>query len=175
MLILLFHRNQIILIWTCFEQSEVDIATHPCFTLTTPASMKSCFSVGHWRIKGAEQLSILAPVLAFTLYTTISLTPSLSVVEVSAALAHVSKHTYRRREGICLWRLVGGAIGGQAHCNGWNGINGTICLTLPFIPFTMSLSYSSSNQPPLVFIVLQSSPGETDTARTCAAKSSAYL
>jgi hypothetical protein len=23
-------------------------------------------------------------------------------------------------------RLVGGAIGGQAHCNGWNGINGTV-------------------------------------------------
>jgi hypothetical protein len=23
------------------------------------------------------------------------------------------------------WRQVGGAIGGRAHCNGWNGIDGT--------------------------------------------------
>jgi hypothetical protein len=31
--------------------------------------------------------------------------------------------------------LVGGAIGEQAHCNGWNGIDGTEFDTVPFIPF----------------------------------------
>ena len=41
------------------------------------------------------------------------------------------------------WRLVGGAIGEQDHCNGWNRINGTesnvvsICL-IPFHYFHSS-------------------------------------
>jgi hypothetical protein len=60
------------------------------------------------------------------------------------------------------WRLVGGAMGGWAHCNGWNGINGTHMWfsyvwyhSIHFIPaITMSpSSYSSSHQPPLRFNV----------------------
>ena len=55
------------------------------------------------------------------------------------------------------WRLVGGAKGGWAHCNGWNAINGTISnmwkphAWLHSIPaITMSLSsYNSSHQSPL--------------------------
>ena len=53
----------------------------------------------------------------------------------------------------------GRAIGGWAHCNSWNGINGTVLniwkphLTLfhfSFPDITMSLSsFSSSHQPPL--------------------------
>ena len=45
---------------------------------------------------------------------------------------------------VCQRRLVGGAIGGWAHCNGWNGIHGTesnvvsICL-IPFHMFHSSL------------------------------------
>jgi hypothetical protein len=37
--------------------------------------------------------------------------------------------------------ICGGAIGGQAHCNGWIGINGTICFDSSF--------YSIYNEPVL--------------------------
>ena len=60
------------------------------------------------------------------------------------------------------WRLVGGAMGGWAHCNGWNGNNGTHMWfsyvwyhSIHFIPaITMSpSSYRSSPQPPVLFNV----------------------
>jgi hypothetical protein len=53
------------------------------------------------------------------------------------------KAARKRERGRYQRRLAGGAIGGQAHCNGWNGINGTesnvvsICpirSTFPFQP-----------------------------------------
>jgi hypothetical protein len=61
-------------------------------------------------------------------------------------------------------RLVGGAIGGQAHCNGWNGIHGMVSNTsniwkphvllhsiyaIPAMTISLS-SYSSSKQPSLI-------------------------
>ena len=62
-------------------------------------------------------------------------------------------------------RLVGGAIGGRAHYNGWIGVNGMVPNTSNtwkqhFIPaITMSpSSYNSSHQPPLhyTYSIIQS-------------------
>lgn len=56
------------------------------------------------------------------------------------------------------WRLVGGAVGGHAYCNGLNGIIGTAwkprltSFHLFHSSHTMSLSsYSSTHQPPLLY------------------------
>ena len=79
---------------------------------------------------------------------------------------------WRHRERVCLlawvcqWRLVVGAIGigGQAHCNGWNGINGTEsnmwfpyvwCVWNRLIYFISAITMNkssccSSHQPPMV-------------------------
>ena len=66
--------------------------------------------------------------------------------------------------GVAILLLVGGAIGGWAHCNGWNGIDGTessmwfpyvwcvwYCSIYSIPAITMSLSsHNSSHQPPLL-------------------------
>ena len=47
-------------------------------------------------------------------------------------------------------RLVGGAIGGQAHCNGWNGFNGTELNTL--FPCVGCVWYHSIDSIPAITI-----------------------